>query len=98
MVRSWEKSQFLCCQKDAWDCLAEEAWLHRELIEQLITTCQKVSELAPTDEEVTSLRIREAGACQHANKAEEKLVALAERACLDAVDFEQLQKKRDELL
>jgi hypothetical protein len=98
MVRSREKSQFLCCQKDAWDRLAEEAWLHGELTEQLITACQKVVELAPADEEVTSLRIREAGACQHANKSEEKLMALAERACLDDVDFEQLRKKRDELL
>jgi hypothetical protein len=62
MARSREKSQFLCCQKDAWDHLTKEAWLHRELTEQLITACQKVAELAPTGEEVTSLRISEADA------------------------------------
>jgi hypothetical protein len=35
---------------------------------------------------------------RHANEAEEKLVALAKRACLDAVKFERLQKEWDELL
>jgi hypothetical protein len=57
-----------------------------------------VAELAPADEEVASLRIREAGARWHANEAKEKLTALAERTLLDVVEFEWLRKERDELL
>jgi hypothetical protein len=47
-----------------------------------------VVELAPTGKEVASLQIREANARRHANEAEEKLTALAERECLDAAEFE----------
>jgi hypothetical protein len=49
-----------------------------------------VAELAPTGEEVASLRIREVNARRYANEAEEKLTALAERARLDAMKFERL--------
>jgi hypothetical protein len=49
-----------------------------------------VAELAPAGEEVANLRIREVNARRHANEAEEKLVALAERLRLDAMKFERL--------
>jgi hypothetical protein len=57
-----------------------------------------VAKLAPTGEEVASLWIREADALRHANEAEEKLAALAERARLDATEIEWIQKEQDELL
>jgi hypothetical protein len=47
---------------------------------------------------LASLQIREANARRHANKAEEKFVALAKRARLDAIEIEWIQKERDELL
>jgi 6-phosphofructokinase len=68
------------------------------LTEQLNAARQKVAELTPASEEVASLRIKEADARRHADEAEEKFVALAERACLDAMEAEQVWKERDELL
>jgi hypothetical protein len=53
---------------------------------------------APASKEVASLRIREADACWHANKVKEKFAALADRACLDAVEFGWLWKEWEELL
>jgi hypothetical protein len=57
-----------------------------------------VAELAPTSEEVASLRIREVDAHWHANEAEEKFMALAERARLDTMETEHIRKEGDELL
>jgi hypothetical protein len=45
-----------------------------------------VAELALASEEVGSLQIREADAHRHANEAEDKFMALAERARLDATE------------
>jgi hypothetical protein len=98
MAHSKEKSQFLHGQKDAWDCLAKEAQLHGCLTEQLDTARQKVVKLAPTGEEVASLRIKEVNARRHANEAEEKFTALVERARLDGTKTKRIRKERDELL
>jgi hypothetical protein len=57
-----------------------------------------VAELTPASQELASLQIREADACQHANEAKEKLVALAKRACADTVVTERLWKEPNELL
>jgi hypothetical protein len=67
--------------------------VHGWLTEQLNAARQKVAELTPTGEEVANLRIREADAHRHADEAEEKFVALAERACLDAAEAERVRKE-----
>jgi hypothetical protein len=75
MERSREKSLFLRRERDVWDRLAEEVRLCGELTAQLATACQRVTNLAPTAEEVANLRIREADAHRHVVEAEEKVTA-----------------------
>jgi hypothetical protein len=77
---------FLCREKDIWGSLTEETWLCEGLAEQLAIPCQEVDELAPTGREWADLRAREADAREDAREAEEKLVALIERACVDAME------------
>lgn len=98
MACSQKKSQFLCCQKDTWDHIAEETRLRGDLAEQLVAAHQEVAELAPAGQELASLQIRETDACEHAREAEEKLTALIRRARANAVVSEQLRKERDDLL
>jgi hypothetical protein len=62
MERSRDKSLFLHHERDIWDHLVEEAWLHGELVVQLTAAHEKVVELTPTGEELANLRIREANA------------------------------------
>ena len=57
-----------------------------------------MAELAPATQEVADLRVKEKDARDDAHEAEEKLVALIERACMDAVETDQLQKEHDDLL
>jgi uncharacterized coiled-coil DUF342 family protein len=57
-----------------------------------------VAELTPITKEVASLWTREADTHRDADKAKEKLMALTERARLDAVETKWLRKERDELL
>ena len=57
-----------------------------------------MAELAPTTQEVADLRVREKDAHDDTHEAEEKLMALIERACTDAVEAERLWKERDDLL
>jgi len=57
-----------------------------------------VAELAPATQEVADLRVREKDARDDAHETKEKLVALIERACTDAMEAERLQKERDDLL
>ena len=65
---------------------------------QLDTTHQEVAELAPTTQEVADLRVREKDAHDDTHEAEEKLMALIERACTNTVEAEQLRKEWDDLL
>jgi hypothetical protein len=90
MARSREKSLFLHREKDVWDCLAEEMQLREGLADQLATTRQEVAELIPTSRESADLQIRKADAREHACEAEEKLVALIERARANATESERL--------
>ena len=53
-----------------------------------------MAELDPTTREVADLQFRE----KDAYEAEEKLVALIERVCMDAMEAERLWKERDNLL
>ena len=55
IAHSRGKSRFLHQQKEAWDRLIEEAWLHREVIAQLVAAQQRVVELTPLVEEAASL-------------------------------------------
>jgi hypothetical protein len=57
-----------------------------------------VAELTPITKEVASLRVWEANAHRDADEAKEKLMALAERARLDAAETKWLWKEQDELL
>jgi hypothetical protein len=57
-----------------------------------------VAELTPATEEVANLWIREGDTRRHTNEAEEKFMALAERARLDAMETERIWKEQDELL
>jgi hypothetical protein len=57
-----------------------------------------VAELAPTGQELADLRAREVDAREDAREAEEKLVALIERTCMDIVESEWLRKEQDDLL
>jgi hypothetical protein len=55
MERNREKSLFLHCERDVWDCLVEEAWLRGELAMQLVATHQRVVKLAAATKEVANL-------------------------------------------
>jgi hypothetical protein len=55
MEHSCDKSLFLYRERDVWDRLAEEVWLHRELAVQLAATRQRVTELTPAAKEVANL-------------------------------------------
>ena len=55
-------------------------------------------ELAPGAQELANLRVREKDARDDACEAREKLMALIERARMDAVEAEQLWKERNNLL
>ena len=57
-----------------------------------------MAKLAPAAQEVADLRVREKDARDDACEVEEKLVALIERARMDAVEVERLRKERDNLL
>ena len=57
-----------------------------------------MAEIAPATREVADLRVRENDARDDACEFEEKLAALIERACMDAVEAERLWKERDDLL
>jgi hypothetical protein len=98
MERSHNKSLFLHHERNIWDRLAEEAWLRGELAAQLAAAHQRITELTPATEEVANLRIRGADARRHATKAEEKAMALIERACEDNAEAERVWKERDDLL
>jgi hypothetical protein len=82
MERSRDKSLFLHRERDIWDRLAKEVWLHWELSVQLAATRQRVAELTPTTGEVSNLRVREADAHRHTVEAEEKAAALMKGPCL----------------
>jgi len=47
---------------------------------------------------VADLRVREKDARNNTYEAKDKLMALIERACTNAVEAEQLRKERDDLL
>ena len=55
-------------------------------------------ELALVAREVADLQVREKDARDNVREAEEKLEALIERARLDVMEAERLQKERDDLL
>ena len=57
-----------------------------------------MAELALASWEVADLRVREKDARDDACEVEEKLVALIERARMDAVEVERLRKEWDDLL
>ena len=57
-----------------------------------------MAKLAPAAREVANLRVKENDARDDACEFEEKLAALIERACMDAVEAERLWKERDDLL
>ena len=57
-----------------------------------------MAELVPTAREVADLRVREKDARDNAYEAKEKLMALINRACTDAVEAERLWKERNDLL
>jgi len=88
MTHNPKKSQFL----------AKETQRSEGLAVQLTTTHQEVAELTPAAREVADLQAREKDACDNAHEAEEKLVALIERVCMDAMEAERLRKERDDLL
>jgi hypothetical protein len=72
--------------------------LREKVSEQLAPAHQTVAELAPTGEKVANLWIREVDASRPSNKVEEKLVALAKRVCLYAMETEWIRKDQDEPL
>ena len=88
IARSWEKSQFLHKHKEDWDCLIDEAWLHRDVTAQLR---QRVAELTPLAAEADDLRWWEVEACRDVEDAEKSFDELSERAQWD-------EKEQDELL
>ena len=98
MVHSQEKSQFLRCEKDVWDRLAEETRRSEGLAAQLTAARQEVAELAPVAREVADLCVREKDAHNNAREAEEKLTDLIERVHMDVVEAERLWKEQDDLL
>ena len=57
-----------------------------------------MAEFAPITQEVADLRVRKKDARDDAHEDEEKLVALIERAHMDAVEAEWLWKEQDNLL
>ena len=57
-----------------------------------------MAELAPTTQELADLQVREKDARDDAHEAGEKLMALIERARMDAIEAKQLLKERDDLL
>ena len=69
ITRSQEKSRFLCEQKETWDRLVEEAWLHGEVTAQLVAAQQRVAELTPLIEEADSLRSWVTEDHRHADEA-----------------------------
>ena len=76
MVHSREKSQYLCHEKDVWDCLTKETWWSEGMAAQLAAAHQEVAELAPAARELANLRFREKDTRDDARKAREKLMAL----------------------
>lgn len=55
MARNQEKSLFLHCEKDVWDCLTKETRLREVLAEQLATADLEPDELAPAGRELADL-------------------------------------------
>jgi hypothetical protein len=58
MERPRNKSMFLSRERDVWDHLAEEAWLHGELAAQLAAARQRITKITPTAEEVAIFESR----------------------------------------
>ncbi|XP_066385333.1 uncharacterized protein [Miscanthus floridulus] len=88
----------MACSRENSQLLAKETRWSEGLATQLAAAHQEVAELAPTTQEVTDLQVREKDARDNARKVEEKLVALIERARMDALEAERLWKERDDLL
>ena len=97
MLRSPEKSQFLCRNKDIWDRLTKETRRSDALATQLAAAYQGVAELSPTTRELADLQVREMNACEDAHEADEKITALIKRMHAYAVESERLWKERDDL-
>ena len=55
IARSREKSWFLREQKEKWDHITKEAWLHGDVRAQLAAAQQRVAELTPLAEEADNL-------------------------------------------
>ena len=90
MVHSQEKSLFLRREKDIFDRLAKEKQWHEELEAPLAAARQEVAELAPVNQELADLWIKEAEARVDAQEAREKLVALLDRTRVDEAEAKRL--------
>ena len=84
IARSRRKSRFLRQQK---------VWLCGEVTAQLVAAQQRVVELTPLDEEVTSLRSRVAEACRDVDEAEKAFEALSARSRKDDEEAARVRKE-----